>query len=93
MEITFDPAKSAKNIRERGLSFIRAADFDFEGATFLLDERRDYGEARRIAIGYLDGRLHFLCFVELTDGIRVVSFRKANRREANKHGKPLNIDR
>jgi uncharacterized DUF497 family protein len=93
MEITFDPAKNAKNTRERGLPFGLAAEFDFESATFLLDERRDYGEVRRIAIGYLERRLHFLCFVDVPGGIRVVSFRKANPREARKHGKPLTLDR
>lgn len=91
MQITFDLAKNARNIRERGLSFERAAEFDFERSTFLLDERHDYGEVRRIALGYLDGRLHILCFVELANGIRVISFRKANIREGRKHGKPLTI--
>lgn len=92
MKISYDPAKSDKNIRERGLSFERAAGFDFETATYLVDDRHDYGELRRIAIGYLDSRLHFLCFVETADGIRVVSFRKANTREAKKHGKPQTLD-
>lgn len=32
MKIDFDPVKNAKNIRERGLSFERAAEFDFETA-------------------------------------------------------------
>jgi len=93
MEITYDPAKNEKNIRERRLSLNRAAELDFESAAFLLDKRQDYGETRRIAIGYLDGRLHFLCFVEIPSGIRVISFRKANLREARKHGKPLTLDR
>ncbi len=92
MNITFDPAKSARNVALRGLSFERAAEFGFTGATYLVDDRRDYNEVRRIAIGYLDGRLHHLCFVETATGIRVVSFRKANLREANKHGKAQTLD-
>jgi uncharacterized protein (DUF4415 family) len=44
MNIEFDPVKNEKNIRERGLSFERAAEFDFTSATFLLDERHDYGK-------------------------------------------------
>jgi uncharacterized DUF497 family protein len=32
MKITFDPVKSARNIEERGLSFGRATDFEFETA-------------------------------------------------------------
>jgi uncharacterized DUF497 family protein len=92
MLIQFDAAKNARNIAERGLSFEQAAKFDFEGATFLVDERREYGEVRRIAIGYLHGRLHYLCFTETADGIRVISFRKANAREATRYGKPKTTD-
>lgn len=89
MKISFDSTKNAKNISERGLSFERAADFDFGSATFLKDDRRDYGELRQIAIGYLDHRLHYLCFTETREGIRVISFRKANAREARRNGKTL----
>jgi len=92
MKIVFSATKNAKNILERGLSFDRVAEFDFLSATFLIDERQDYGEQRQIAIGYLDGRLHFLCFVQIPDGIRVVSFRKANIREARKYDKPITLN-
>jgi uncharacterized DUF497 family protein len=92
LDITYDPAKNARNIADRALSFERAAEFDFLGATYLIDDRREYDEVRRIAIGYLDGRLHHLCFVETATGIRVVSFRKANTREAKRHGKPKTTD-
>jgi uncharacterized protein len=37
-----------------------------------------------VALGYLDERLHVLCFTETHDGIRVISFRKANSREVNR---------
>jgi len=86
-------AKSAHNTLKRGLSFERAADFDFDTAVFATDARREYGEERIVAVGYLDGRLHVLCFVETETGIRVISFRKANIREAKSHGKPQTLDR
>jgi hypothetical protein len=92
MEISYDRAKNARNIAERGLSFDRAADFDFETASYVIDHRRDYGERRIIAVGYLDRRLHVLCFVETAAGIRVISFRKANAREAKNHGKAKAVD-
>jgi uncharacterized protein len=92
MEIEFDPDKDAWNRRERGLPFERACDFDFATALYYLDERRHYGETRRIAVGYLDKRLHVLCFVETRTGIRVISFRKANDREVKRHGKSKIID-
>ena len=50
------------------------------------------GEIRRIAVGYLDKRLHLLCYIPKPDGIRVISFRKTNKREAKLYGKTQTID-
>jgi hypothetical protein len=46
VEITYHPTKDEKNIRERGLSFERATDFDFGTAVIAIDDRRDHGETR-----------------------------------------------
>ena len=81
MHIEFDANKNDTNIRDRGLSFERAANFDFETAVFKQDVRRNYSEIRLRALGYLDGRIHALVFTETAKGIRVISFRKANKRE------------
>ena len=86
VKLSYDPAKSERNVQERGLSFERACDFDFETAKFWEDVRQDYPETRYVALGYLDERLHVLVFGETEDGIRVISFRKANDREGKKHG-------
>ncbi len=86
MEITYDPAKNERNIAERGLSFDRAADFEFAGAVLLIDHRRDLDEVRYRAFGMLDGRLHVLVFVETPNGIRVISLRRANKREVKDYG-------
>jgi uncharacterized DUF497 family protein len=83
--IEFDPRKSERNARERGLPFERAADFDWENAIVLPDVRRDYGETRLVATGFLDGRLHVLCFLRIRGGIRVISLRQANKREVLEH--------
>jgi uncharacterized DUF497 family protein len=81
MEVTFDPAKNERNVRDRGLSFELAGEIDFETALFQPDTRCDYGEARIRVLGRLNGRVHALVFVETPKGIRVISFRKANARE------------
>lgn len=81
MKIEFDPEKNNKNIVERDLSFERAKDFNFNTALFEIDNRRDYGETRIIALGYLGQRLHVIVFTKTKDGIRVISFRKANKKE------------
>ena len=87
MRVHFDPAKSERNIRNRGLSFESAADFDFESALVSVDDRLEYGETRYVALGMLAERLHVLCFTEAGDGIRVISFRKANSREVIRYAK------
>jgi hypothetical protein len=92
MRVDFDPTKNERNIKERQLSFERVAKVDFNTALVLPDTRKAYGETRYIALCYLDRRLHVLCFTETETGIRVISFRKANTREANRHGKPQTID-
>lgn len=40
----FDPAKSARNRRDRGIGFDRFADMDFDTAIAVEDTRKDYGE-------------------------------------------------
>ncbi|MEO6319747.1 MAG: BrnT family toxin [Polaromonas sp.] len=92
MKIEFDVSKNDRNIRERSLSFERVADFDFETSRIWQDTRKPYPEERFLALGYLDNRLHVLCFIRLKNGIRVISFRKANQREGEKHGFALTCD-
>lgn len=54
MEITFDSAKNDRNIRERGLSFERVAEVDFNAALMYPDPRKEYSETRYIALCYLE---------------------------------------
>ena len=92
MEITYDQSKNAKNIQERNISFEEVAEFDFETAKFSIDVRKNYGELRRRAIGFLNTRLHALVFLETTKGIRVISFRKANNRESRRNDKSKTVN-
>ena len=57
MRITFDPAKRARTLADRGLDFEDAA-IVFEGVTVeVVDTCRNYGEPRIICYGLLAGRL------------------------------------
>ncbi len=87
MRIIFDPAKNERNIRERNLPFESAAEFDFDSVLVGTDSRQEYGETRYVALGNLRERLHVLYFTETPDGIRVISFRKANDREGRNYAK------
>lgn len=81
MAISFDPAKSDRNRRERGLPFEAAALFDFETAIVRQDSRLDYGEPRYQALGLLGDMICLLVFTPTADGLRVISLRKASRKE------------
>jgi uncharacterized protein len=85
MEIEFDSEKNEKNIRERGISFERAVGFNLATAKIWLDTRKNYGEARYIALGYIDERLYSLVFTVRNDVLRVISLRKANHREVRNY--------
>ncbi len=87
MKIDFDPVKSSKNASERGLPFDAVAEFIWETALVKADERFSYPESRFAALGYVDVRLHVVCFTPTQDGIRVISFRKANQREVARYEK------
>lgn len=81
MDLVYDTAKSARNLRERGLPFELMEQFDFDTALVARDIRRDYGEIRYVAIGYIAHRLHVAVFMEIPTGVRIISLRKANSRE------------
>jgi uncharacterized protein len=85
VRIEFDPAKSERNAKQRGLPFDRAHDFDWGGAVYDRDSRRDYPEQRFVALGHLGDRLHSICFTPVEGGVRIISFRKASRREVRYH--------
>jgi uncharacterized protein len=90
VKIEFDPAKSATNEKERGLSFELAAELDWSLARVRPDERRDYGEERFIALVPRLRRLYVVCYCIRGDARRIISFRKANKREERAYEKATN---
>jgi uncharacterized DUF497 family protein len=87
MHFGWDPPKSERNARERGLPFEIAMAL-FDGPTIEIDDRRrDYGERRIVAYGDVVGRV-MVCVYTLrgTDDepIRwIISLRKANKGESH----------
>ena len=80
MEYEWDVNKAEVNLQKHGVAFDAVHAFDWESAITMVDRRRDYGEERVIAMGFVDQRLHVLVF-SLRDGemIRVISLRKCQR--------------
>lgn len=85
MEIEFNPAKNQANIAKHGVDMAQAEEFEFETAIIGIDNRKDYAETRYRAIGYITGRLHVLIFTLKGSVLRVISLRKANRREQQRY--------
>ena len=89
MNVTFDPAKDAANMAKHGVSLTEAAGFEWGSAVVWPDTRRDYGEARMVALGYIGLRIMALVFVdrppEKPTERRIISLRKANSREVKRY--------
>jgi uncharacterized DUF497 family protein len=81
MELEWDEEKRQDALSRRDLDFADVVNFDFATAHTVEDRRRDYGEPRFIATGYLHGRLCVLCWTPRGNRMRVISLRKANDRE------------
>ena len=70
------------NLRQHGLDFVDAPAV-FEGLTFTYeDDRFAYGERRLVTLGLLAGIPVSIAHTESEHEIRIISFRKATRREA-----------
>ena len=81
MKIEFDPAKDAANQAKHGVSLSMASDLDWEAALVWVDGRFEYGESRMIALAPRTEILYYVAFVDRGEVRRVISLRRANRRE------------
>ena len=81
MPITFDPAKNRRNIALRGLSFDLAGEMDWTTVLIRVDARKRYPEPRYLATGLIQGEVHAVVFAFEDSRLRVISLRKANRKE------------
>lgn len=81
MDIEWDNAKRTKTLAERGLDFADVALIDWDNALIIDDTRTDYGEERFVAMGTLRGRLVVVAYTLRGNALRVISLRKANKRE------------
>ena len=63
------------------MPFELAANLGWDAAHTIEDQRRSYGETRYLAFAPMQGRLHVVCFCIRGDAFRIISLRKANRRE------------
>jgi uncharacterized protein len=79
----WDDDKAAANLAKHHVSFERVTEFEWGTARIAIDDREDYGELRYRALGFIGPALHVLIFTERGEKVRVISLRKATKREVN----------
>jgi uncharacterized DUF497 family protein len=81
MHIEFDSAKDVANQTKHGVSLSVAGELDREAALVWIDDRFEYGEMRMIGLAPKTEILYYVAFVDRGEARRVISLRRANRRE------------
>ena len=81
MKIEFDPAKDGANLAKHGVSLSVASELDWEAALVWFDNRFEYNETRMIALAPKTEILYCVAFVDRGEARRIISLRRANRRE------------
>ena len=81
MDISFDPAKRAWTLAERGLDFADAG-LVFEGLVWTREDTRfDYPEHRFTSTGMLGGRCVVVVWTPRDEGRRIISMRHTHAGE------------
>jgi len=89
MTYEWDKAKNHRNLAKHGLAF-EDAERVFAGPCVTFeDDRFDYGEERLVTLGLLAGRLVVIAHAPRGETTRIISMRKANRREQEIYQKQL----
>ncbi len=90
MRYDFDPGKDSSNLSKHGLSLAAAAELSWDAALVWVDDRTDYGEVRMVALAPIGEILFVVAFVDRETVRRIISLRRANRREVNHYVKAIN---
>lgn len=90
MKFIFDPAKDKLNSAKHGLSLSEAVSLEWDDALMWIDDRKDYGEKRSVALVPMKRRLYCIVYVETRSAKRIIGLRKANNREIDRYEKEIN---
>lgn len=86
MKFQWDDEKSEACFKSRGFDFAYAASaFADRGRKVREDARFSYGEARYELLGRIEGRIYVVIFTIRAQELRIISARKANRREVKRY--------
>jgi uncharacterized DUF497 family protein len=79
----FDLAKEAINLAKHGVSLARWVDLDMKKT--VVDDRRDYGEIRYRAYGFIEGVAYCLTFTDRDGRVRPISLRRMHNKEMRRY--------
>lgn len=86
LNFEWDEAKSDACFKERGFDFAYAAQAFFDPCRWIApDLRHSYGEERLWLLGRIDTRVFVVVYTPRPHAIRIISARKANAREVQRH--------
>ena len=86
MPYEWDEAKRRGNIVKHGIDFESVHLFDWTTASYERSVR--HGEERVLALGYIGDRLHAVVYIGRGANARIISVRKAKRKEENRYAAP-----
>ncbi len=89
MEIEFDPSKDAINNEKHGLSLSNATELEWEDLLTKEDNRSEYDEIRVIGYAPIDNRLYCVVYTDRNNIRRIISLRKANKREVTNYANQI----
>lgn len=89
MRVEFDPAKDKANQEKHGVSLALSAELDWGAALVWFDARFEYDELRMIALVPKTEILYYVAFVDRGQARRMISLRRANRREVKHYVQSL----
>lgn len=84
-ELSWDENKRLKTLRDRGLDFADMARFDWDNALTLEDSYSDQSETRFVSIGWMSDRLVVAVWCWRDSATRIISLRKATKRERKRY--------
>lgn len=81
MKLEYDEEKRQETLQTRGIDLLYAA-LIFEGPTLTkIDDRKDYGEVRRISLGLIDDTPYIVIHTQRGENTRLISAWKGGRRD------------
>jgi uncharacterized protein len=90
MHYEWDENKRIANLARHKVDFFDVIDFEWDTAYETVDDRFDYGEERWAALGFIGNKLHVMVYTFRTHKIRIISLRKATKREKIYYEKQTN---